>query len=436
MSVIYKILCDVKLMHEFYLTESKGETVFDLPSQQLRLDFLLKQFLKKIPDIGDDLSFVFPDSLLPYYKGYHLKVLHTYSGFKIAVGCRKKLQADGTVVFEPIASLPADLEIIIALKQKTSVNQFSQRSSRIPFQAGWYFANDIVTGARTFPFLSGPVNARDNAVQYVLGDVAEAGGSINIFLDNGAVDPWKPLSGNGYASDADQLLVPLQFTYYFTEADQMLDALFILKNSVGTEVTRITKTAGLPFRNCWLNFNPGFATPLRTVTAQQVTSQSIYTLEVSGTNGYNRMFRLLFADPALPLAQYAGLVNIKPFVANPDFRLQHADGHLPLTDVGGNARVPVYEIWLKSKMVFLKYQHNHRKKLKLSAATTGLLADAGGILISENPVSLSYQPVSYKKQDASFQLIPNPGLQDDVQITNNKSFVQMMVPDSAIFPLL
>jgi len=423
-------------MHEYYLTEGKGETVFDSPTQQLRLDFLLKQFLKAVPDIGNDILFVFPKQVESIYKGYHLRVIRTYSGFKLFVGCRKIILSDGSAAFEPIISLPDDLEIIITLQQRTSLDRFSQRSLLKPFRGGWYFSNDTVTANRTFPFLSAPVAARDNSIVYDQGDIADTGGgAISVFLNNGAIDPWKPISGSGYSSSEDQLLVPYQFTYRFTQADQMLDALFILKDSNGIEVKRKVQSATAPFTAVFLNFTPDINSFLRTTPEFRVTPESIYTLEVSGTNGYLKVFRLLFSETLFRSGQNIGLVNIQPRVANVDYHLIHPDGHLPLTDGVGNPVIPVYEIWMKSKTVFLKYRHNGQKKLKLSTETTGLLNDVDGVLISENPVSLSFQPVSYQKQDASFQLIPNPTAENSAQVDNNKLLVQLMVPDSKIFPL-
>lgn len=276
----------------------------------------------------------------------------------------------------------------------------------------------------------------DNTIQYDQGDIADTGGgAISMFLNNGAIDPWKPIPGTGYSSSEDQLLVPYQFSYRFTQADQMQDALFVLKDSNGNEVKRKVQSATAPFTAVFLNFTPDNNSFLRSIPEFPVTTESIYTLEVSGTNGYLKVFRLLFADTLFRSGQYTGLISIQPRVANANFHLLHPDGHLPLTDGVGNPRVPVYEIWMKTKTVFLKYRHNGQKKLKLSTETTGLLKDEDGVLISENPVGLSFQPVSYLKLDASFQFLPNPTPENTAQVDNRKLLVQLMVPDSKIFPL-
>ena len=45
MSVIYKILFEVKLLHEYYLTRIKGDNIFDGADADARNVFLLEQFV-------------------------------------------------------------------------------------------------------------------------------------------------------------------------------------------------------------------------------------------------------------------------------------------------------------------------------------------------------------------------------------------------------
>jgi hypothetical protein len=442
MNIIYKILCEVKLMHEYYLTEEpppviiKEQNVFNFATQKERLDFLQKQFLKPVPHIGNDLLLVFPDTLRSLYNGYHLKVIPSYSGFKIAVKCKKIILPDGARAFAPLAPLPGNLEIFVALQQKTTIENFTQLSIRKPIRTAWYFSNDDTTGKRIFPFLTAPVAERNSSVTYEQGVLADIGGGIIAeFLNNGAADSWKPIVGSRYTSNSDELLVPFRFEYRFTEADQVQNAVFVLKDAGGNEIQRITKSDTRPLKSVVLNFTPQPTIVIRTIPKTPVSAESIYTLQVSGNNGYSRNFRMLFTDPVLPIGQYAGLVSIKPRPGNADFRLVQTGGYLPLTDVAGNPQVPVFEIWMKSKSVFLKYQHNRQKNIQLSAQTTGLLKSENGVLISENPVNLSYQAVSYRKQDNSFQLLPNPKPDNSVQIEDGRFLVKLLIPDSALFPL-
>lgn len=40
MNTVYKILFEMRLLHEFYLTDKEGKNIFDFPAQADRLNFL------------------------------------------------------------------------------------------------------------------------------------------------------------------------------------------------------------------------------------------------------------------------------------------------------------------------------------------------------------------------------------------------------------
>lgn len=436
MNIQYKILCEVKILHEYFLTEGKGENIFAGVGQQQRLDFLFKQYRKGVPHIGDHFNLVFPESVRKVYEGYRLRIVPAYSGFKLAVGCKKKIMADGSVVFTPVVALPDQLEILVLLVPKPSIAQFSQVSFKSPLRSKKYFSNNDTIGQRTFPFLSLAVPPRDNSVQYEQGDVADTGSVIGMFLNNGAADPWKSLSGKGYSSSADTLLIPFRSSYYFNIDDSVTDAVFVLKDSNGIEKRRVQKSNTSPFRSVLLDFSTGMISDLKSMPSTPVDNQTLYRLEVTASNGYVRDHQVIFVDTEQIPEPAEAIVNLQPIVANPDFSMIDNEGNLPLKDGMNNPRIPVFEIWLKSKSVFLRYKNNKDKKLKLSAETTGLLIDDDGVLISENPVSLSHQPISYQKQDNSFQLLPNPSSDSMIVIEDGKVMAEMNVPVSKIFPLL
>jgi len=52
-------------MHEYYLTEKDGNTIFSKPLQQDRLDYLRNEFELGRESINQDLSFEIPSYLDP-----------------------------------------------------------------------------------------------------------------------------------------------------------------------------------------------------------------------------------------------------------------------------------------------------------------------------------------------------------------------------------
>ncbi|HRN57341.1 MAG TPA: hypothetical protein PLL71_12860, partial [Agriterribacter sp.] len=111
MGVIYKILFEVKLLHEFYLTQPSGQTVFDLPAQTDRIDFLFTRFARGNRDITSELRFDLPESGRKTFQDHHLKWLPSYAGYKVGVEVQQQELSDGTVVYRPRIPLPGTLNM-------------------------------------------------------------------------------------------------------------------------------------------------------------------------------------------------------------------------------------------------------------------------------------------------------------------------------------
>src|SRR5689334_958888 len=101
MPLIYKTFFEVKLLHEFYMTNRDGTSVFEITGQQERLDFLRQQYIDGKDSINSDLSFLFPRHLQSVYSDYHMKILPAFSGFKILVQVNQTIQSDGAILYSP-----------------------------------------------------------------------------------------------------------------------------------------------------------------------------------------------------------------------------------------------------------------------------------------------------------------------------------------------
>src|SRR5688572_6668671 len=117
---IYKILCEVKWLHEYYLTRDKGETIFEKAAQSDRLDFLFDRFVKDLPSIHEDLEFL-EHPLNKTLGNYRVRILPSYAGFKLAIECKKDKLADNTVIYTPIIPLPDQLCFRIMVREKKDI---------------------------------------------------------------------------------------------------------------------------------------------------------------------------------------------------------------------------------------------------------------------------------------------------------------------------
>ncbi len=438
MAIIYKILCEVKLMHEYYLTSEKGETVFDFAAQNDRMNFLFQQFVKDSPSINNNLDFVISESNRVLFNNLKIKIIPSYSGFKLAIQCNKKILADGTAVYEPVTPLPIDTAIPVFIKEKISISSFSNNTLKKPFNAAWYFSNQDFPSAKTFPFLSNSVPAFDGGATYQQGEIALHGSNdVRAFLNNGAIDPWLKLKGTGYINESDKLLLPLSFSYTFSTTDNVTDALFILKDFNNAEVKRLSVSGTNPIKSVYLNFHTE-NNIVKTLPDTEPANHSMYTLEVTGSNGYSKTFTtLLFADDRMGISNYTALLQLKPIADNTAFNLIDSNGFLftRLLPDSTKQPPPVFELWMKSRLVFWQYINNKQRKIKLTIDTQDLLTENSGVLVMKNPLSLTYSPILVKKPDNSFQYLPNPLPGDIVKLSVNKFFVNILVPESKMFPL-
>jgi hypothetical protein len=436
MAIIYKILSEVKLMHEYYLTGSKGETVFDEALQDDRISFLQQQFINDYRSVNGDIEFVVPEMLQDMFKNYHLRIVPSYSGFKLAARCVRKKLPDNTTVFQPFVPLPANLSIFVLLRAKNNISSFSSVPIEKPFQAAYFFTNDNFPGAKAFPFLATAVPAFDAAATYEQGQLASFGiAGVKTFLNNGAADPWFALNGTGYVNEADRVLTPLRFHYAFPAGSNITDVSFTLEDQASNEVKKITAVAGESIKSVSLDFHTE-QNIVKTIPSNPVSAASFYKLTVSA-DGYFRTFTLLFADDALNISQYVGAVCLKPSVPVAAFNLTDTQGLLRtrINPDTTKVPVPVFELWMKSRLVYWHYKNNERKNIKLMVDTQDVLAYDNGILITKDPHPLSYQPILLKKPDSTFQYLPNPTPGDPVNIINSKQFVNILVPASKLFPL-
>lgn len=434
---IYKILCEVKWLHEYYLTRDKGETIFEWSAQADRLDYLFDRFVKDLPSIHEDLEFL-ESPLNGIFSDCYIKVVPSYAGFKLAVKCTKEKLADGTVVYRPFISLPDQLCLRVMVREKNNIQRFSGEIRPRPFKAFWYFTNNNIPFVKTFPFLSSPLPVFVSAQAYMQSEIALHGGIAKEFLNNGAVDPWQTLPGTNYINTNDSHLLALSFNYTFNDFEKITAASFTLKDSTNAVVNKIDLSASQPMKTVPVSFRTN-GEIIKAVKYDAITPDQLYSLEVTGSGGYSKTFtNLLFAHDEIELDRYSGIIDlvIKPASAN--FHLLDASGYLFTRVLPGDTKqpAPVFELWMKSKSAFWQYSNNRQRKFKLTPVTQDLLEDDAGVLVSKNPIHMSFTPVNLKKPDNSFQFLPNPDPELEVKREGNKLLLNMQVPESNLFPLL
>jgi hypothetical protein len=438
MTTIYKILFEVQVLHEFYLTNQDNTTIFE-GTTAARQVFLNDRFLKNARSISSDLRYLVPPSMQSVFNKYRLRLLAGYSGFKVAIEVTPVILGGNISAYQPVVQLPNDLDIqILLLRKDNIIDIYTNRRLRASFKAAGFFSNDDVPGAKAFPFLSSPVAAFNAATLYEQGELSSFGVNDTraFFVDNGGTEQWLPVTPGNYFNEADNLLTTPYLNYTFNTANTVTQATFTLKDSTNAIVQTIpASNGGKRLYTASLQFDTA---KLKTTGSNTIDNTLLYTLDVNGDGGYNNSHTLLFIkEPAIDQRDLWGMVNIKPAPANAAFNIIDGTGLLITRRNAANVTTvppPIFEIWVKSRLSFWRYTNIDGGVLQ-NGTQADLLFFNNGRLISDSPRSHSYYPTLYKKADSSLHYLPNPKAYEPVRVEGNRLYTEIPVPTSEMFPL-
>lgn len=439
MSVVYKILFEVQVLHEFYLTNQDGGSIFT-GNAAARQAFLFDRFSLEDRNINSDLVAVLPDAALATFKNYKLRLLPSYSGFKVAVGVKPVALAGNKKGYLPVVPLPDDLDLsILLLKKGPSVDLITNDPFKKPVNVARFFSNSALTGPKTFPFLSAAISAFDAGATYEQGALARFGANdIRSFYLDGAGNPqWLNIPAGGYTSSNDSIVSGSVLNYSFDVAANITLAQFVLLDKNSNVVRTFNLGNGTrPLRQVTLDFTDPYD-DVRMFPKYPVGEDTLYTLQVTGSGGYNASHRILFYNGHSNLRDVWGLVNLQPRVTNATFNLLHPSNRiLTVRNADNSVSVPppVFEIWAKSKLAFWRYTNDEGLPLD-NSSHPDFLQFSNGSLVSKVPRNQSYRPTLYKKPDNSLHYLPNPAPFPELRWEDRKLFADILVPESSMFPL-
>lgn len=432
MTINYKILCEVKLLHEYYLSDQDGTTIFDKALQQERLDYLQGRANFRQPSIEKDLSFEVPEPTQTLFSNYKMRLVRSYSGFKIFTAVKEQALGGGIKGFRPELSLPDSLPIIISLKPQTPVLEtLSNSPLRKALPAKYYFTNRNLGEAQSFPTLSRPLPLRNDSLTYGQGDlVLDPGDNLikAFFFGKDGSSNWHVVNGSGFASSNDLSLLPPEFYYGFSKADAITSATFTLKNSVGDVVSSVTKNGSL-LEQVRLDFSTAAPVALDGVST---ALPEPHTLEVAGSGGFARVHSVVFASRKLAASGTWGVIHLNPRVTDPQYNLVGDDGLLFTRRNADGTKTPhpIFEVRVKSRFSFWKYISQTGEKI-LDNATLHPFLDydaASGSFETKRMLNASYLPADFGSLG-----IPSPETDTFLESDKKRVFISIRVPKSNLF---
>jgi hypothetical protein len=439
MDINYKILCEVKLLHEYYLTDKDGSTIFDKPVQADRLNFLRDRFRFNYPSINEHLEYAPAAPFRLEMENSKIRIIQSYSGFKVFISVKEQMLPGNIKAYRPLQELTGDQPIVIQLRNKDAViDSLSNNGVKRTIPGRYYFTNRSLGGVQESPMLSRALTLKDDAPQQEQGELVFDPGDNKVkalFFKKDGTKDWLEVKGSGYASANDLILVSRRFYYSFYPADAVTDATFVLKDSTSAAVFTINRTDTDPFKKVELDYSTVIPA-LLDVSGGSHTS--LYTLEVNGSGGYQRTYSLLFCPPALTQSDTWGLVHLQPRVADPLYDLLDDDGLLKTRKHpdGTIDLAPVFEVRIKSRFAFWRYRNTKNEKILDNVALHPFLSydAANGFMETNKMLNASYTPIEFSNMGTT-QYLPNPDADSPLNSELQRVYTDIRVPKSDLFKI-
>ena len=435
MQILYKPLAEILLLHEFYVTDSKFASVFDVADPAARLSWLVNNYDPGMPSITDDIAVVPDQRTRATLRNQHMRLIPTNWGFIVAV------RVTGTAAgYQPKISIPADLSLVFLL-QKSSVNLDGITDSRLsrPLPAVYYASNQDCPDPKTFPYLANAYSPFDSSYPYEMGELFTVGGALQQYTADGSATPFTPVTHTGFVSENDRLLLPLRFPYTFTAADNVTQAVFTLKDAGNNTMNTITKgstAAGAALLGkVPLDFT-GTSGGVAPAVIGGGGVPPLYTLAIAGNGGYSKQFPVLFYPDAAALSSCWGVLELLPTTKTAAFDLTTATGVLVPPQPAPAPDHPVFEMRIKSRLAYWRYNPNaDGVTLAINSNTTNYLKATPGAnsLVTKTPRISTCTPTLFTTDNINYDNLPNPAYGAVLAQTGSQFFQDIWVQKTELF---
>lgn len=210
-SIEYKILFEVRFLHDYYLygletdTDNHMKSFFAMSTenQSARLAELLERGRY---DMRKDLDILIGSIEEKLFKKLRLKLVRTATGFFLGVQVNRVVTSDGEIRFKPVIFPPDDTCVTIGF---SIANPFFGAITNLRLDRDvdkiYYFTNE---GVHDDLSLATPIAQLVPGKRYRMGDLALVAGRVKqaIADNNGNAQVWTDIDGKGLISQGDRHL--------------------------------------------------------------------------------------------------------------------------------------------------------------------------------------------------------------------------------------
>ncbi|MBX2926840.1 MAG: hypothetical protein KF852_03295 [Saprospiraceae bacterium] len=205
----YKILFELRIVHDYYLIDNSGGSAFSLPAIE-RNDLLQARLRTGRYDLQGDFDFFLNRKDLKKLRDYRIKFIKTPLGFFAAMEVESEEDGSGNRRYRPFIPPPSGAYLAFGLN---AVNPLIGNITELHLgnddSLTYYFSN---AGAHDNNALASPVPllVTDGSRNYLMGELAQdpGGDILQALEDNDGSNPaqWGTVTGNGFVHRGDRSL--------------------------------------------------------------------------------------------------------------------------------------------------------------------------------------------------------------------------------------
>jgi hypothetical protein len=217
-TIEYKILFEVRFLHDYYLTDRTGNSYYSL-TDEAQSSLIEERLKKERYDIHTDIELLLSQETRTFLKNHRMKLVKTKLGFFVGMEVDAEKSGGGKLIYRPVIPPKNDAELIFGLGTN---NPLFQNLTNLPFATDendlLYFTN---TGEKEKNILSQPIAELEEGQDYHMGDLSKRDDHIYKAIDknSGNIDFWQQIAGDGFVHQGD--LSPIRQEQWFQ--DWLLD---------------------------------------------------------------------------------------------------------------------------------------------------------------------------------------------------------------------
>src|SRR5690554_3998767 len=203
-SIDYKILFEVRILHDYYLTDNSGDSFFSFDEEKKKM-IIQNKIKSQSYNIQNDLKILISPQDKSLMRGLRIIKVDTCMGFLVAMEVISEPDhgSGEDTFYRPFIQVDQDKYLTFGLGLANPLfYNFSNLRVNNPSNKFYFFKND---GIHSENSLSSPIKTLKSGEEYQMGDLAQKNRKVITALEanKGKISFWQELEGNGFVNQND-----------------------------------------------------------------------------------------------------------------------------------------------------------------------------------------------------------------------------------------